>query len=252
VSLPAAAVWHDIECGAYKADFPLWRELVAAAIERSGRACELLEIGCGTGRVSLALAGDHCRVTAVDVDSELVAVVRKQAGELGLPVDAVVADARSLELRSSFDLILAPQQFVQLFGEDDRVRVLSSIARHLRSVGCAAVALLDLDEEWDSDADPLPPPDRLRKDGWDYSSQPVAVLRMPDETTLKLDRVRRVVSPDGEQTETFSRICLELISVPQLESEAGHAGLVSDGRRQIPATDMHVASTVVLLRHPDD
>jgi hypothetical protein len=63
--------------------------------------------------------------------------------------------------------------------------------------------------------------------------------------------VRRVVSPDGEQTETFSRICLELISAPQLESEAKRAGLVPDGRRQIPATEEHVASTVVLLRHPD-
>ena len=131
---PAEEVWHDLECGAYRADIPLWQELVAAAAKRSGDTCDLLEV---------------------------VEVLRQRAREGGVLVDGVVADARSLELGSSFDLILAPQQFAQLFREDDRVRLLSSIARHLRSDGYAAVALLDLDEEWDSDEDPLPPPDRL-------------------------------------------------------------------------------------------
>jgi SAM-dependent methyltransferase len=246
VSLPAAAVWHDIECGAYKADLPLWRGLVRRARERSGTACELLEIGCGTGRVSLALAGKHCRVTAVDIDAELVDVLRRRARDRGAPVDAVVADARSLQLGSTFDLILAPMQVAQLLNEEDRVRMLTSIARHLRTDGGAAVALLDLDTEWDADSGPLPPPDRLQADGYVYLSQPVAVRR--DSTSgLRLDSLRRVVTPEGEQTETFSRISLEIVSAQQLESEAKRAGLVPTGRRQVPATEDHVASTVVML-----
>jgi hypothetical protein len=97
----------------------------------------------------------------------------------------------------------------------------------------------------------LPPPDRLQREGWEYASQPVAVRRTAGEGTLRLDSVRRVISPDGEQTETFSRVCLELVSAPQLEAEAKRAGLVPDGCRQVPATQDHVASTVVILRHPD-
>ena len=51
----SGVIWHDVECGAYVADLPLWRELAAA--------CEgpILDVGAGTGRVTLDLelvAGD--------------------------------------------------------------------------------------------------------------------------------------------------------------------------------------------------
>ena len=52
-----AVIWHDVECGAYAADLPLWRELAA------GRSGPVLEIGCGTGRVALDLARDGHAVT---------------------------------------------------------------------------------------------------------------------------------------------------------------------------------------------
>ena len=29
-----AAIWHDVECGAYAADLPLWEELADAAAAR--------------------------------------------------------------------------------------------------------------------------------------------------------------------------------------------------------------------------
>jgi hypothetical protein len=45
-------VWHDLECGAYRADLPLWRELAARA--RFGSP--ILDVGAGTGRVALDLA----------------------------------------------------------------------------------------------------------------------------------------------------------------------------------------------------
>ena len=45
-----AAIWHDVECGSYAADLPLWEELA----ERTGGP--ILELGCGTGRVALHLA----------------------------------------------------------------------------------------------------------------------------------------------------------------------------------------------------
>ena len=55
-------IWHDVECGAYEADLPLWRELA------SGR---VLDVGAGTGRVALDLARAGHPVTALD---RLVAV----------------------------------------------------------------------------------------------------------------------------------------------------------------------------------
>jgi tRNA G46 methylase TrmB len=46
----AEAIWHDVECGSYQADLPLWEELA----QRAQGA--VLELGCGTGRVALHLA----------------------------------------------------------------------------------------------------------------------------------------------------------------------------------------------------
>ncbi|MGH2988067.1 MAG: class I SAM-dependent methyltransferase, partial [Solirubrobacterales bacterium] len=59
---PAARepIWHEVECGSYTADLAVWSGLASEA------AGQLLELGCGTGRVALRLAGDGHAVTALD------------------------------------------------------------------------------------------------------------------------------------------------------------------------------------------
>ncbi|MBV9839279.1 MAG: hypothetical protein JO156_14285, partial [Solirubrobacterales bacterium] len=54
-----SVVWHDLECGSYHEDLELWRELA----RRHGDP--VLEIGAGTGRVSLELARRGHRVVAL-------------------------------------------------------------------------------------------------------------------------------------------------------------------------------------------
>ena len=244
-------IWHDLECGAYEADIPLWRRLAAAARKHSGAPCDVLEIGCGTGRVSLALARGQWRVSALDADPELAAELRERAEQRGLAIDVHVADARSFVIDSSFDLVLAPMLFAQLLDETERRGMLSSIERHLRPGARAAFALLELDEEWEADVAEAPPPDRMERDGWVYSSHAVAVRQIIDTNRIELDRVRRVTSPAGELVaETLSRIPLELVSPAQLEAEGGAAGLVAEGRRRVNATQEHVANTIVILRKP--
>jgi SAM-dependent methyltransferase len=244
-------IWHDLECGAYEADIPLWRRLAAAARKRSGAPCDVLEIGSGTGRVSLALARGQCCVSALDVDPELAAELRGRAEQRGLAIDVHVADARSFVFDSSFDLVLAPMLFAQLLNETERRGMLSSIERHLRPGARAAFALLELDEEWEADVAEAPPPDRMERDGWVYSSHAVAVRQIIDTNRIELDRVRRVISPDGELVvETLSRIPLELVSPAQLEAEGSAAGLVAESRRRVSATKEHVANTIVILRKP--
>ena len=67
VRVDEAVIWHDAECGSYRADIPLWRRLAAYAAP-PGRPCEMLDLGCGTGRVSLEIAADGHRVTGLDLD----------------------------------------------------------------------------------------------------------------------------------------------------------------------------------------
>jgi 2-polyprenyl-3-methyl-5-hydroxy-6-metoxy-1,4-benzoquinol methylase len=71
-------IWHDVECGGYGADLPLWRELAA----RCGGP--VLEVGCGTGRVALDLARRGHSVTGVDTDPQLVTALRERAHGLDL------------------------------------------------------------------------------------------------------------------------------------------------------------------------
>jgi SAM-dependent methyltransferase len=241
------AVWQDVECGAYRADLPLWRGLVR---ETAGDgSCDLLDLGAGTGRVSLALAGPRCRVTALDVDPELVAVLRQRAAARDLSVDAQVGDAREFDLRRRFDLVLAPMQLVQLMTSGtERRALLACAARHLRRGGRLAVALLDLelDEEWSVEPGHEPLPDMLDLDGWVYSSHPVAVRRTGGKA-IELDRLRRAASPDGELVESVSRIRLADVSPALLEREARDAGLVAESRRTVSATEDHVGSVVCIL-----
>jgi SAM-dependent methyltransferase len=245
------AVWHDIECGAYTADLPLWRELVGAVRREKGMACRLLELGSGTGRVSLALADNGCEVTALDNDAELVEALRSRAEALDSPVTAVVADAGSFDLNSRFDLVIAPMQVAQLLRPHDRVDMLACAARHLEPCGRVALALLDPEEDWEATGDAAPPPDMLEENGWVYSSHPVAVRRTGDGAAIQLERVRTAVSPGGERERSFSRIRLELVSPARLERDAREAGLLPETRRHVPATDDHVGTTVVVLRSAD-
>ncbi len=237
------AVWQDVECGSYRADLRTWRRL--ASKHRNGR-CRLLDLGCGTGRVSLALAAAGAQVTALDSEPELVAELRRRAAPAGVELDTVVADARSFDLGRRFDLVLAPMQLVQLMEtQAQRESLLSSISRHLDPGGRAALALLDFDEEWVAEPAEAPLADLLERDGWVFSSLPLAVRRRT--LSIELERLRKAVSQSGQLSESRYRVRLAVVSADALEREASSAGLVAHRRLRIPPTADHVGSTVVVL-----
>ena len=90
MTIPELAAWHDIECGRYEADLPLWKELATAAEHG------VLDIGAGTGRVALRLADAGHDVTALDLEPELLEVLSQRATEAGFTIPTVAADALSL------------------------------------------------------------------------------------------------------------------------------------------------------------
>jgi SAM-dependent methyltransferase len=230
------------------ADLALWRKLVDDAQRRLPEPCEALDLGSGNGRVSLAIARDSCHVTALDLDRELLEVTTSRARAAGAPIDPVQGDVRSFELGKRFDLVIAPMQLVQMLrSEQERHSMLDCVARHLEPGGKAAFALLELDEQWAATEEQAPVPDMREVAGWLYSSQPVAVRRIQGGATLELDRVRRVVSPTGDLSESFSRVHLQLLSPHQLRGEASHTGLRQHSIRTVPPTEIHMASTVVIL-----
>jgi SAM-dependent methyltransferase len=239
------AVWHDIECGSYAADLSLWDELAGPAPR------DVLDLGCGTGRVTIRLARHGHRVTGLDLEPAFLDETMRRARAWRVDIETVVEDARSFDLGREFDLVLAPMQLVQLFrGSEERLEMLRAAARHLRPGGLFAGALMELEGEPLDDEYVPPGPDMRDVDGWVYCSQPVALRPLDGGTAISLDRVRTIVAPDGERTSASSEIRLELLSADELEEEAVAAGLVLTGRRHVAPTEDHVGSVVVTATTP--
>jgi SAM-dependent methyltransferase len=239
------SIWQDVECGSYAADLGLWRELAGA------ESREILDLGCGTGRVAIRLARAGHRVTGLDSDPGFLEVTAQRAREQGAEVETVLADARSFELGRTFDLVFAPMQLVQLFhGSEERLSMLGSALAHLRPGGLFAGALMELEDEPLGEEYLPPVPDMREVDGWVYSSQPVGLRPVDAGAAISLDRVRTTVAPSGERTSTATETRLELLAPHEFEREAAAAGLKVVGRRFVAPTPDHVGSIVVVASAP--
>ncbi len=270
----AAVVWHDLECGSYRADLPLWLELA-----RGCPAGAILDVGAGTGRVALELARAGRRVIALDIDPELLTALRARAA--GQDIATVCADARSFELSGgeSISLCLAPMQTVQLLGgSDERLAFLRRVRAHMQPGGLIACALVSDVEPFDcSDGSLAPSPETTQIDGLRYSSQPTRLE--VGRRTIAIERARRIDGPaavdstirdstavDSTIRDSTAADCtaiegigastaierdlieLDRVTAEGFEHEGTAVGLHAEPLRHIPPTDDHAGSTVVVLR----
>jgi SAM-dependent methyltransferase len=232
-----AVVWHDVECGDYREDLALWRRL-------AGRG-PVLDVGAGTGRVTLDLAARGVPVVALDAEAQLLAALAERAA--GLPVQTCCADARAFDLGARrFPAILVPMQTLQLLGgAEGRAAFLRCARAHLAPGGIVAAALADALESFTAESDGLPEPDLCEVDGVRYASRPLAVVDEGDRAAIH--RLRQIDGPDGTRSESHDVTRLDRVDAAQLEAEAAALGFTARPSVRIPATDVYVGSTVVVL-----
>jgi SAM-dependent methyltransferase len=232
-----AVIWHDVEHGSYDADLPLWRQLADAT------GGPILDLGAGTGRVSVDLAAQGHDVVALDSDPELLAVLSEREPS----VSTVHADARAFSVDAQFPLVIAPMSLVQILGgHRGRVAMLRNVHAHLSPEGLFAAPISDPNDAVPEELIPPPLPDILERDGWVFSSQPLSMYE--EDGCVVIERRRQAVSPSGDVEAEDVRIEVGVVSLDQFEAEAREAGLRPVARKTIPETLDHIGSTVVLCR----
>lgn len=109
----------------------------------------VLDLCCGQGRHSIALAKTGLSVTGVDLSKEMLAIARSSADEAGAAVSLHQADMRHLpdDLENQFDAVINMfSSFGYLESENDDQKVLQQIAKSLKPGGKLLMDLLN--REW--------------------------------------------------------------------------------------------------------
>lgn len=121
---------YDLRASARTADIDFY---VEQAVKIGG---PVLDLCCGTGRISIPIARRGISVTGLDMQKQLLAHARQKAAAAEVDVEWVVGDATSFQLGRRFRLILVPYYSLQMFGREHQVKsFFASVRAHLQEDG---------------------------------------------------------------------------------------------------------------------
>ena len=94
----------------------------------------VLEVGCGTGRVTIPLAAAGVDITSLDVSASMLQEAKAESQ--GLRIDWVAADGRSFDLGRRFALIMMPFNTLQFFRDSAALgQLFRCVKSHLGNEG---------------------------------------------------------------------------------------------------------------------
>ncbi len=133
------ARYYDAENADLVEDLPAYATLV----ERFGGP--VLDLGCGTGRVTFYLAQHKTYVVGVDISQDMITRARERATRQKFPagrVNWLRANVTELSLNMDFGLaIFAYHGFMHLLEPDQQIAALERIGAHLKPGGGVAIDL---------------------------------------------------------------------------------------------------------------
>ncbi|USG64719.1 methyltransferase domain-containing protein [Brevibacillus ruminantium] len=99
---------------------------------------EVLDLACGTGRITIPAAEGGVSVTGLDLSTEMLARAQEKAEQQGVSdrLQLIQGDMRSFDLQKSFALIMIPfRSFLHLLHIQEQMKALSCIRKHLAPGG---------------------------------------------------------------------------------------------------------------------
>lgn len=102
-----------------------------------GAGREIMELACGTGRLTLPVAATGARVVAADLSTGMLAQARARARSTD--IEFLALDMRAFDLGRRFDAVfVGANSLLHLHRREDFATCFASIARHLKPGGVLA------------------------------------------------------------------------------------------------------------------
>lgn len=119
-------ILYDKENNDYTDDIPFLQKW---ALKAEGT---ILDIACGTGRVTIPLAKSGYKIVGIDSHEGMLNEAKKKAGKLNLPIEWIQQDCTKLELNFKTDFAFSVgNSFQHFLKNEDQDGLLSSVNRHL-------------------------------------------------------------------------------------------------------------------------
>jgi SAM-dependent methyltransferase len=129
-----AAIYDATIPGSFRGDVDWYRQ--------KARECggPVLELGAGTGRITLKLAQDGVAVHALDCDAGMLAALRQkvatEVSDLRARITVIDADMRRFDLHERFALVIAPfRALLHNLTDDEHLACFRRVRAHLRPQG---------------------------------------------------------------------------------------------------------------------
>lgn len=113
------------------ADLPFYKKWLP-----QDKEAKILELCCGTGRLTLPIAKEGYTITGVDFTPSMLERAEVKAAELGLAIEFIEADIKNLELPNEYDLIFIPFNSIHhLYRNEDLFKAFQTVKKHLKEGG---------------------------------------------------------------------------------------------------------------------
>jgi ubiquinone/menaquinone biosynthesis C-methylase UbiE len=100
------------------------------------KGAKLLELCCGTGRLTIPIAKEGYDICGIDSSSSMLKQANAKAVEAGLEIKFLEADIRTLDLPEQYDLIFIPFNSIHhLYQNEDLFDTLKVVKKHLKEDG---------------------------------------------------------------------------------------------------------------------
>ena len=135
---------YDSLTDLYERQYANYRDDIAfyARLAERENAQDILELGAGAGRVSVALARRGLNVTGLELSAQMLERGKQFAARENVSVNFVLGDMTDFKLEQRFSLIIAPfNALMHLYSLADQDRALEMVRDHLGPNGVFAFDL---------------------------------------------------------------------------------------------------------------